>query len=131
NKSAQASNVRRKSESFSPQKALDGCSDTYWATDDGVKAASLEVDLGEEVEFDCSLIQEHIALGQRVYAYSIEAWNGKEWTQVAEGTTIGYKKINRFPPVIASKVRLNIKKSRECPVIESFELYKEAGWEGK
>ncbi|MBN2327725.1 MAG: alpha-L-fucosidase [Candidatus Omnitrophica bacterium] len=128
NKSAQASNVRQKSELFSPQQALDGRSDTYWAADDGVTAASLEVDLGEEIEFDRSLIQEHIALGQRVYAYSIEVWNGAGWSQVAEGTTIGYKKINRFSPATASKVRLNIKKSRGCPIIESFELYKEADW---
>lgn len=123
-KPATASNVRGKGESFSPVKALDGDRDTYWATDDDVTSASLEVDLGGLVTFDRSLIQEHIALGQRVYLYSIEAWDGKTWTEVVSGTTIGYKKINCFAPVTASKVRLNIQKSRACPVIEAFEIYK-------
>lgn len=124
NKPATATNTRANHEFFSPAKALDGSPETYWTTDDGVTTADMEVDLGGEVTFDRSLIQEHIALGQRVFAYSIEAMSGNEWKAIATGTTIGYKKINCFTPVTATKVRLKILKSRACPVIETFELFK-------
>ncbi|HPJ99508.1 MAG TPA: alpha-L-fucosidase, partial [Candidatus Hydrogenedentes bacterium] len=43
---AVASNVRGGDEAFGPARALDGDIDTYWATDDDVRTASLEVDLG-------------------------------------------------------------------------------------
>jgi len=34
--------------------------------------------------------------------------NSTDWIQVANGTTIGYKKIDRFDAVLVSAVRLNI-----------------------
>ena len=36
---------------FGPEKALDGDAATYWATDDGVTSASVEVDLGAAQAF--------------------------------------------------------------------------------
>ena len=49
------------------------------------------------------LVQEHIALGQRVKAFTLEAMLADgSWVQVAEGTTIGYKRILRFPTIAAA-----------------------------
>ena len=123
-KTATASNIRGNHPFFGPDKALDGCAETYWSTDDGVTEASFEIDLGKPTTFDRTMIQEHIPLGQRVYSYSVEASDGGEWKTIASGTTIGYKKIDRFSPVTTEKVRVNILKSRACPTIESFGLYK-------
>ncbi|MFB3785196.1 MAG: alpha-L-fucosidase [bacterium] len=124
NKPARASNFRWNDKRFGPEKALDGDPATYWATDDGVTSASLEVDLGQPTTFDRALIQEPIALGQRVFAYSIEALAGEAWKTMVEGTTIGYKKLDRFKPVTASKVRLSIWQSRACPVMAAFGVYR-------
>ena len=103
---------------------LDGKKETYWATDDSVTAAPAEIDLGGPVTFNRSMIQEHIALGQRVEGYTIEAWDGAAWKPVVAGTTIGYKRLDRFDEVTASKVRLTITQSKACPVISEFGLYR-------
>jgi alpha-L-fucosidase len=116
-----ASNVRPGSNA---SNAVDGNKDTYWATDEDVSTVSLEVNLGEPVTFNVSMIQEYIALGQRVEEYRIEAWDGQEWKQIAEGTTIGHKKLDRLPDVTATKVRLTIVKSQTPPLIRAFGLYR-------
>ena len=123
-KKATATSVWKNQSLYGAEQALDGDRETFWAAEDGVVSASLEIDLGESVTFDRSMIQEHIALGQRVYSYSIEAWDGQDWKEIVRGTTVGYKKLDRFSPVTAEKVRLNIQKSRACPTIETFALYK-------
>ena len=84
----------------------------------------LEIDLGAEVTFNRSMVQEHIPLGQRVEEYTIEAWDGKGWRVFAKGTTIGYKKLDRFGDVTASRVRLTIRKSRAFPAIREFGLFR-------
>ncbi|MEK7729853.1 MAG: hypothetical protein AAB354_15705 [candidate division KSB1 bacterium] len=70
------------------------------------------------------MLQEHIALGQRVEAFALEAWNNNEWQIIAEGTSIGHKRLLRFPSMQTSKVRLNIAQASACPLISNFGLYK-------
>ena len=72
-KKATASNIRGKDSKFGADKALDADAKTYWATDDGVTNASLEVDLGGEKEFNVIRTEEMISLGQRVEKYKVEA----------------------------------------------------------
>jgi alpha-L-fucosidase len=124
-KTATPSNVRGNDPAFGASKALDGDKDTYWATDDGVTNATLEVDLGSEQEFNVVRMEEMISLGQRVAEYKIEAWDAsaKDWKQLNHGSTIGYRKLDRFPKVKSSKVRLTILQSRACPAIKSFGVH--------
>jgi alpha-L-fucosidase len=61
--------------------------------------------------------------GQRIQKYSIDAWNGTGWKTVAAGQAIGHKKIDVFPPVTASRVRLNILSSTDAAAIREFQLY--------
>ena len=70
------------------------------------------------------VIQEYIPLGQRVGAYTIQTYNGTQWTTaVSSGTTIGYKRINNLAsPIAATKARLIITKSRPVPLINTFAL---------
>jgi alpha-L-fucosidase len=70
------------------------------------------------------MVQEHIAEGQRVERYRIEAWDGKDWQVIARGTTIGYKKLDRFNDVTAVKVRLVIESALATPLIRAFRLYR-------
>lgn len=108
---------------FSAANVLDDSFETYWAASDGVTKASLTLDLGRETAIDTILIQENIALGQRVKSFTIEVWNGTEFKAVAGQTTIGYKRILRFPRVKTTKVRINIEDAKASPVISTLQLF--------
>ncbi|HKI87382.1 MAG TPA: discoidin domain-containing protein, partial [Draconibacterium sp.] len=123
-KDVTATNYRGKSKNYKPGNVNDNNPDTYWATDDQVKAASLTVDFGEPTEFNRFMAQEDIRLGQRVKQFTLEALVGDEWKQLASETTIGRKRILRFPNVTASKLRLNIVDSKACPVISNIGVFK-------
>jgi len=112
--------------SFPASNAVDGDPNTYWATPSGAAEGVLQVDLGEPVAFNLALMQEHIALGQRVESYRLEYWSGRAWSLIRRGTTVGHKKIDRFPEVTARKVRLVIARAREAPTIRRFSLYRAA-----
>jgi alpha-L-fucosidase len=45
------------------------------------------------------------------------------WKEIAKATTIGYKRIIRFPSVKATKVRFTITDSKSCPVISYIGIY--------
>jgi alpha-L-fucosidase len=120
---ARATNVRGNDSAFGPKRALDQRPRTAWATDEGVTTASLEVDLGRPVTFNVIRIEEMIRLGQRVQQYQVDAWRDGSWQRVDQGTTIGYRKLDRIPSVVATKVRLTIVRSRACPIIRSFGLH--------
>ncbi|MBT4820362.1 MAG: alpha-L-fucosidase, partial [Lentisphaerae bacterium] len=118
-----ASNVRGPDEQFSPSNVLDGNSDTYWATDDGVTAAELILDLGGPTTFDRLLTREPIALGQRVKSWSVDVETDGTWTEIATATTIGYKRILRFPVTTASRVRIRIADAKACPLVSTVGLF--------
>jgi alpha-L-fucosidase len=120
---ATASNTRGNEDTFAPGHAVDGKPDTYWATDDTVTSASLEVDFGKPTKFNVSCLQEYIALGQRIEAYRLEYWDGNAWKAVVSGTTIGHKRLDRFAAVTAQRVRLVVDKALACPAIAVFAVY--------
>ncbi|MEO6850581.1 MAG: discoidin domain-containing protein [Mucilaginibacter sp.] len=123
NKKVTASNIRGNRKEFSPNNVVDDNTSTYWATDDGVKKASLTIDLGKPTTFNRFLVQEYIRLGQRVEAFTIEALVNGHWKEISKATTIGYKRILSFPSVKANKLRLTITSSKSCPVISNIGIY--------
>ncbi|MEW6236504.1 MAG: alpha-L-fucosidase, partial [Candidatus Omnitrophota bacterium] len=118
--SAAADNVRGYDSQYGPACAVDGLSGTYWAADDGVMAAQLVFDLHAKKTFDVAMLQEPVWLGQRIAEFKLEAETKDGWKEIAQGTTIGYKRLMRFPAVSASRVRLKILQSRACPAINNF-----------
>jgi alpha-L-fucosidase len=120
---AEASNVRGNDKGFGAAKAIDGNNETYWATDDNVNKASLTMDFGKPTLFNRFMAQEYIRLGQRVKAFTVEALVDENWQEVAKATTIGYKRIIRFPSIKATKVRFTITDSKSCPVISNIGIY--------
>lgn len=91
---------------FAAAFVLDEDYDSYWATADETHQGSLEIDLGGEVGFNRLLLQEYIPLGQRVTAFRVFVQRAGNWEQVAEGSTIGYKRILRLPELSAGKLKL-------------------------
>jgi alpha-L-fucosidase len=123
-KTITANHSRGGSAEFGPEKTIDGNPESYWAADDSVLRAVLTVDFGEPTEFNRLVLQEYIRLGQRVRAFSVEAEVDGNWKTLARQTTIGYKRILRFPTVKASKLRLNLLDARACPTLSKLEVYR-------
>jgi alpha-L-fucosidase len=118
-----ASNVRGNAKEFGAAKAIDGDHDTYWATDDNITKASLTIEFDKSVTFNRFMAQEYIRLGQRVKAFTIEALVDGNWKELAKATTIGYKRILRFPTVMATQLRFSITDSKSCPVISNVGIF--------
>lgn len=123
NKPAKASSVRGNSPVYEASLVTDGNKETYWATNDLEIAGNLEIDLGETKVINYVLIQEYIRLGQRVKNFSVEVEIDGSWKEVAQGTTIGHKRILKIEPVESQKVQIVIKDSKACPVISNVEVY--------
>lgn len=124
NASATASQVRGKSATYAAGKAIDADKESYWATDDAARSASLTIDFKKSTAFNRFLVQEPIRLGQRVKSFTVEALVDGSWKEIAKETTIGYKRILRFPTVEATKLRLNILDAKGSPLISNLEVYK-------
>ena len=121
----------RATTTYSSARLTDGDSATYWATDDDVRVATVEIELDATKPFDRVVLAEPIKLGQRVRAFriSIPAPNGAktgEWTTLAEGTTVGHKRIVRVAESTATRVRIEILAARACPALSSVAVHKTA-----
>ena len=119
-----ASNIRGKRSKYNAKKAIDGDKESYWATDDGVNKAALTINFAKPTAFNRFLVQEYIRLGQRVKTFTVEALVNGVWKELAKETTIGYKRILRFPTVEATKLRFTITDSKSCPLISNIGVYK-------
>jgi alpha-L-fucosidase len=123
NRTATASNVRGNLKKYQASNVNDGDKETYWTTDDDVTSASIVIDFKEATEIKHFIVQEYIRLGQRVEAFTIEAFVDNQWIEIASETTIGYKRIMKFPAVNVTSIRFEIQKSKACPVISNIEVY--------
>jgi alpha-L-fucosidase len=121
-KSAESSSNRGKK--YIASFVNDGDPETYWATPDDVKTASVTINLGARQEVNRILIQEYIKLGQRVSKYTVYAMVDDKWEKVADGTTIGHKVIRKFPTVMTTDIKLSIDDAKACPVISNIELFR-------
>ena len=112
-----------KSENTASVKILtDGVLETYWQ---GKMADSaIEISFDEKLRFDRLVLQENITEGQRIEEFALECWVNGAWKVVAEGTTVGYKRMLRFAPIETDKMRIVVKQSRDVPQIAEIGLYK-------
>lgn len=119
----EATNIRGTTKKFDAQKTIDRDKNTYWATDDNTKTASLNFEYNTAVTFNRFMIQEYIRLGQRISSFNVEAFVDGEWHEITKGTTVGYKRILRFPSVTTTKVRLNITGAKSNILISNVGIY--------
>ncbi|WP_158857932.1 alpha-L-fucosidase [Lunatibacter salilacus] len=108
---------------FEAKNVLDEKLDTYWTTPDGELSGSITIEFKEPIIFNRFLVQEHIALGQRVKEFKLEAENEAGWETIAEETTIGYKRILRLPDTKAKSIRFTVVDARGIPTIANLAVY--------
>ena len=102
---------------------LDQNPDSYWTTTDEPTTATLTVELPAPVRANCVALQEHIASGQRIEAFDVEVFTDGAWRSVASGTTVGYKRLLRFPDSTFSRFRIRFTQFRVRPTVASMGLY--------
>jgi alpha-L-fucosidase len=111
----------------SPSLALDGKYETYWeaATQSSADGpVTLEFTLPRLVTYRRIVLQEQIKRGQRVEAFIIEAEQPDgTWQKLAEGTTIGYKRILAVPDSSAQHLRIRFDRYRVAPTIAEVTLF--------
>ncbi len=103
------------------KKAIDDDEDTYWSIDNQPATATFK--LPQPQTINVVMLQEYIAKGQRVELFRVEAKVEGGWTEVAKGTTIGYKRLFRFPNVITDEIRVSIEQARDGALINSIGVY--------
>lgn len=108
----------------SAENLLDDNWNTYWTPSGDEQPAELELETDYPVLTDRIVLQEYIKKGQRVNQFKIEAEQQGKWVTVAEGTTIGYKRILRIDPITAKKFRISLKTRKGAPVLNEIGLYK-------
>jgi alpha-L-fucosidase len=103
--------------------AIDDDPETYWAQTDEAENAMYGIEFKDPREVNTILLQEYIPLGQRVTSFVIKAFVGEEWVQVAEGTTIGNRRIVRWPTV--NTAAISIEMESLAPVtLSNVEMYR-------
>lgn len=69
------------------------------------------------------LIQEDITKGQRIEGFTVEAYSNGAWHHIADGTTVGYKRLVRFSDTKAEKIRVTVNAARGTVTVPNIGLY--------
>ena len=87
-------------------------------TGSGAGVTLFEMDLGQSMPVSLVSLREDITRGQAVSRYDVTGSDGVRelslggpWKSLSRGTTIGYRKLDRFPPVQVRQVRVIIQES--------------------
>ena len=96
----------------------------------GETAASLANDKPGIYHFDKAATINRVLLmepikteGQRIESHAVDAWVDGKWKEIAKSTTIGYKKILRFPDVTTDKIRVRILAQRMTAKISHVSVH--------
>lgn len=103
---------------------LDNDNETYWLPDNENKAFVAQVQLGSKKSFNTVMLQENILQGQKIEKFKLEFYNGQAWKTFAEGTTVGYKRLLRFPEIHSDKIKITIEQCRSFPQLSTLALFK-------
>ncbi|KAJ1290465.1 hypothetical protein BS78_02G245800 [Paspalum vaginatum] len=109
---------------FAARNVLDGREGTYWAPapEDG-RRNGYWIELRRPAAarpFNVVRVQEHVALGQRVERHAVYV----DGAPVANGTTVGHKRLHRLPrPVAGRTVRIWIAARRGPPLLSAVGLH--------
>lgn len=119
-----ASDTRENNKTYKANNVLDDDKTTYWATNNGVTQASLTLHFKVPTTINRLVLQEFIALGQRVKTFMVEVEVNGTWQTIGQQTTIGYKRILRFDDVMVNKLRVNFLEAKGAICISNLEVYR-------
>jgi len=103
------------------RKSVDDKNHTYTYIDEF--PAEIEYKFPFSEDFNVFMIKEFISKGQRIENFKLEALVNDEWLELASSTTVGYKKLLRFPVTKSDRIKLTIAQSRDNAMITEIGLY--------
>lgn len=83
----------------------------------------LILDLAGQWRINHIVTMEDYRQGQRIRAYTFEGYNKGKWVKLCQGQSVGRKKIDYFPEIDVSKVRLTIDETIREPLIRSISVH--------
>jgi alpha-L-fucosidase len=121
---AKITTTNSRGEKFNSNFLLDRNKNTYWATADEIKEATITLEYKAAISFDIISLQEYIPLGQRVDNYTIEIFENNQWRTIAAGASIGAKRLIKInQPLHTTKVRIKLS-APVCITLCEVGLYK-------
>jgi len=104
------SNVRDKQPTlFGTANLTDKDRYSYWATDDNIHQATVNLNFKKPVKFSILQLRENIKLGQRIDSIKVETFKNNQWIYLAKATSIGSNRIIRLPHVEnTEKIRIHV-----------------------
>ncbi len=84
----------------------------------GPRSAQAEIAVGGAgagVQVGIADLREDIESGQRVARYTLDAHDGERWRTLSSGSTIGCRKLDRFPPQLVRRLRLRLEATIDTP----------------
>jgi alpha-L-fucosidase len=101
---------------------LDNNPETFWQA--AAETGELQIDLPEARTFNRVVLGEATAThSQRVEAHAVDAWVDGRWQEVVSATTVGHRRILRFPAVTTDRVRVRITAGRARPTLAHVSLH--------
>jgi alpha-L-fucosidase len=96
---------------------------TFWQPPS--ESGAFMVQLPSSQTINRVVVQEAISsVGQRVKEHALDAFLDGAWTEIARATTIGYRRILRFPDITTDRFRVRILASRQIPSIAHFSAHR-------
>ena len=118
------SNVRGRSQRYGAHALVDGDWTTYWATDDAVHTPEVVAEFHAPVDVGVVRLREAIALGQRIGAVEVDAWQQGSWITVGKAASIGACRLIRLDnPVQTQRLRLRITDSPVAVALSELGVY--------
>jgi alpha-L-fucosidase len=92
------------------------------ATESGT-GNQIKINLKDNQKINHIILQENIAMGERVRKFVLEGKTQNGWQTIFEGSCIGHKFIHQFDNMEVSEVRLTVLESVGEPQILDFSVY--------
>lgn len=118
-----ADQVRGADPAFGADQALAAAPGRYWASDDAVRSAVLEVELPEPRTFDLVDLREHLPLGQRLDRFVVEAESSQGWQVFGRGEGVGRRRLVPGPRTTARRLRLRLHSDYCSPALSHLSLH--------
>lgn len=118
---------RPEQKGHSPGALTDGRPNTYCWIEGAGGFGEVWLEFKGPVSFNRVVLQEPVAFGQRCQAFVVEAMTEQGWTEIANGTTIGAKRILKTAKTTATKLKVVVRKGRGEAALSEIGLYSSGG----